>query len=315
VNDAEAALDHASRTSDEWLVGMSCAALTAALVEFGELDAAQDLLREHHDLVERLPPTPPAAGMALARSAVALAAGRPSDAYAGARYAGRIAEATQTRHPTILPWRTYASLALVALGRASEARAIAEEGLGIAEAADIPSAVGEARRVVAATRRGEAAITLLRSAVAVLDTAPVPLELARALADLGAALRRAGRRREAREPLSRALELAHRHGARPLAAAARSELLASGARPRREVRTGVDALTPSERRVAELAAAGLTNGEIAARLFITPKTTEHHLAAIYRKLGVRSRRELPAMFSQSHGPAGVAARGSPYPQR
>jgi DNA-binding CsgD family transcriptional regulator len=124
----------------------------------------------------------------------------------------------------------------------------------------------------------------------------------RALTDLGAALRRAGRRREAREPLTRALEIAHRHAAAPLAAAARTELLAAGARPRRAVRTGVDALTASERRVAELAAAGLSNAEIAARLFITRKTTEHHLAAIYRKLGIGSRRELPAALGGALSP-------------
>src|SRR5215207_7174749 len=84
----------------------------------------------------------------------------------------------------------------------------------------------------------------------------------------------------------------HRHGARPLEDAARIELRAAGARPRREMRTGVDALTPSERRVADLAAAGLANVQIAARLFITAKTTEHHLAATYRKLGISSRNDL-----------------------
>ena len=85
----------------------------------------------------------------------------------------------------------------------------------------------------------------------------------------------------------------------PLVAAARTELRASGARPRREVRTGIDALTPSERRVAQLAAAGLTNAQIAARLFITAKTTEHHLAATYRKLDISSRRDLGALLDRT----------------
>ena len=88
----------------------------------------------------------------------------------------------------------------------------------------------------------------------------------------------------------------------PLADHARTELLAAVARPRRVFRTGVDALTPSELRVAELAAAGLANAEIAARLFITVKTVEHHLAAIYRKLDIPSRRELPAALPESQPP-------------
>jgi DNA-binding CsgD family transcriptional regulator len=298
-DDGKSALEFASRTSDEWLVATSCSALIETLVEQGQLGAAEELLDEHRDLAERLPPGPPLANLTLARCALALASGRASDAYGDARDAARIAEALDARNPILSPWRARASLALIALGRAPEARPIAEEALRIAEAAELPAAIGEARRILAAAAGGEEAITLLGSAVAILESTPVPLELARALIDLGAALRRAGRRREAREPLSRGLELAHRHGAHPLIAAARTELRAAGARPRREVRTGLDALTPSERRVADLAAAGLTNAEIAARLFITVKTTEHHLAAIYRKLGIASRRELPAQLDSA----------------
>jgi DNA-binding CsgD family transcriptional regulator len=63
-------------------------------------------------------------------------------------------------------------------------------------------------------------------------------------------------------------------------------------RPRREALSGVDSLTPSERRVADLAAAGRTNRDVAQALFVTPKTVEVHLSNAYRKLGIRSRREL-----------------------
>ena len=63
-------------------------------------------------------------------------------------------------------------------------------------------------------------------------------------------------------------------------------------RPRREALSGVDSLTPSERRVADLAAAGRTNRDVAQELFVTPKTVEVHLSNAYRKLGIRSRREL-----------------------
>ena len=90
----------------------------------------------------------------------------------------------------------------------------------------------------------------------------------------------------------RAVELATICGASPLAARAESELLATGARPRRIALSGVESLTPSERRVAELAAEGPTNREIAQTLFVTPKTVEVHLSSVYRKLGISSRSQL-----------------------
>jgi DNA-binding NarL/FixJ family response regulator len=128
--------------------------------------------------------------------------------------------------------------------------------------------------------------------VAVLRSSPAQLERAHSLAELGAALRRAGRRTAAKEPLAEALDLAARCGARPLAARAREELKATGARPRREWRTGVEALTPSELRVARLAADGQTNREIAQALYVTMKTIEGHLARAYGKLQIAGRAEL-----------------------
>jgi DNA-binding CsgD family transcriptional regulator len=110
--------------------------------------------------------------------------------------------------------------------------------------------------------------------------------------ELGAALRRAGRRVEAREPLVEALDLAARCAARPLATRAREELNAMGARPRRDWRVGVEALTPSELRVARLAADGRTNREIAQALYVTLKTVEGHLAQVYGKLEIGGRDEL-----------------------
>jgi DNA-binding CsgD family transcriptional regulator len=75
----------------------------------------------------------------------------------------------------------------------------------------------------------------------------------------------------------------------PLGARAREELLATGARPRRAVRTGADALTPSELRVARMAADGMTNRAIAQALFVTTRTVETHLTHAYEKLGIASR--------------------------
>jgi DNA-binding CsgD family transcriptional regulator len=143
--------------------------------------------------------------------------------------------------------------------------------------------------------------------VALLEASPARLELARALLALGSSLRRSGSRREARPPLLRALELAERCGAAPVAERARTELYAAGGRPRAAALSGVDALTVSERRVAALAAEGRSNKEIAQTLFVTPKTVEVHLSRAYRKLGIASRGELGVTLVAPG--AGVATTG------
>jgi DNA-binding CsgD family transcriptional regulator len=81
-------------------------------------------------------------------------------------------------------------------------------------------------------------------------------------------------------------------GATRLTETARLELQALGLRPRRTAVTGPDSLTPTERRVADLAASGLTNRQIAEALFVTVKTVETHLARVYTKLGITSRADL-----------------------
>ena len=130
-----------------------------------------------------------------------------------------------------------------------------------------------------------------------LDGTAARLELAKSFAALGSALRLARKPSDAREPLRRALELAQVCGATALADHARSELYATGARPRKAALSGIDSLTTSERRVATLAAEGRSNRDIAQALFVTPKTIEVHLSNTYRKLGIRSRRELAAALA------------------
>jgi DNA-binding NarL/FixJ family response regulator len=145
-------------------------------------------------------------------------------------------------------------------------------------------------------------VALFEEAVDVLGESPAKLEHAKARTELGAALRRANRRVAAREHLRRAVELATICGAASLAARAERELLATGARPRRVALSGVESLTPSERRVAEMAAEGPTNREIAQALFVTQRTVEVHLTSIYRKLAIRSRSQLADALGE---PAGV----------
>jgi DNA-binding CsgD family transcriptional regulator len=145
---------------------------------------------------------------------------------------------------------------------------------------------------------GDRGVLLLREAIEALERGGAQLERARALADLGAMLRRRNRRTEARELLREALDAAHRVGARPLGEYAETELRATGARPRRVVLTGLDSLTASERRIAEFASQGLSNREIAQMLFITTRTVEGHLTSVFRKLRIDSRDELPVALSE-----------------
>ena len=199
--------------------------------------------------------------------------------------------------PSYLPWRSEAALAQLALGDHESAERLAEEELELARAFGAPRAVGVAKHAAGAVAGGERGALLLREAIEALERGGDRLERARALADLGAMLRRRNRRTEARELLRDALDAAHRVGARTLAEYAETELRATGARPRRVVLSGLDSLTASERRVAEFVSQGLSNRQIAQMLFITTRTVEGHLTSVYRKLRVDSRDELPAALA------------------
>ncbi|MHB1570654.1 MAG: helix-turn-helix transcriptional regulator, partial [Solirubrobacteraceae bacterium] len=136
-----------------------------------------------------------------------------------------------------------------------------------------------------------------REALEALSGSQARMERVRCVAELGAALRRAGLRAEARKILTEAREQAHQIGARRIERHVNEELKVAGARPRRLRFSGPDSLTASERRVAEMAADGMGNREIAQALFVTPRTVEQHLYNCYRKLGIRSRHELGAALA------------------
>jgi DNA-binding CsgD family transcriptional regulator/tetratricopeptide (TPR) repeat protein len=211
---------------------------------------------------------------------------------------GRRFEAVGSRNPAFIAWRSPAALALLQLGEREEAGRLTSEELELARTWGTPRALGAALRAAGLVEGGEQGLALLREAVEVLTDSPAKLEHAKARTELGAALRRANRRSEAREQLRHALELATICGATSLAARAESELLATGARPRRIALSGVASLTPSERRVAEMAAEGPTNREIAQALFVTQRTVEVHLTSIYRKLAISSRSQLAAALAE-----------------
>ncbi len=225
---------------------------------------------------------------------VLLAEGRLDEALAAADAFGEAIG--RLDNPAGHPWRTVKAEVLDRLGRLDDAAELADQELELARAWGAPGAIGRALRIGGTARRADG-IEALREAVEVLEGSQMRLELAKALYALGTAIRLTRKPTEAREPLQRALELAGACGATALADRTRSELRASGVRPRREALSGVDSLTPSERRVADLAAAGRTNREIAQELYVTPKTVEVHLSNTYRKLEISGRRELSSALA------------------
>jgi DNA-binding CsgD family transcriptional regulator len=297
--DERAALDLCEQHGLRFPLPWAQAFLAAALLEGGqaaEAEALVDSLALDEVPVEALH------GMALdVRGRVRLARGRHDEGVADLQCCGERHEAIGQHNPNATHWRS--SLA-VALGRDSpRALPLVEVELELARRSGCPRAVGVALRAEGLLRGGDEGVQLLRESVTVLDSSPASLEHARALSWLGAELRRQGRRAVAREPLRRALDIADRLGAERLAAEAQAELAAAGGRPRRRRLSGVESLTPTERRVAEMAAGGLRNKEIAQALFVSRKTVEMHLGNAYSKLDIHARDELAfALKSQGGSP-------------
>jgi DNA-binding CsgD family transcriptional regulator len=288
-SDATLALEIATSRNVVFTTIWCSAILAQALTERGSLDQADDTL-ERVPLGDLLGSSASLHAL-LARGRLRLAQGRRADAIADLQAAG---ESTIVNNPSYVPWRS--TLAEVLAGEESDRPlALADEELIRAQELGQPRGIGVALRVRGLLVEDDSGLPILEQAVQTLRRSPARLELARALCDLGAARRRAGQRTAAREPLREALELAGRCGAEPVTQRAHEELLATGAHPRRERLSGPDALTPSERRVAELAASGLTNREIAQALFVTTKTVGTHLGHIYQKLdlqGAQAREQL-----------------------
>jgi DNA-binding CsgD family transcriptional regulator len=199
-------------------------------------------------------------------------------------------------NPMDVPWRSLKAVALARLGLHDQARELAEQELELARAWGGPATVARTLRVLGSLE-GADGLTHLEEAVSLVEAAPARLEHARSLGALGAALCRAGRPAEAREPLREAIALATACEAAELTARAHADLLTAGGRPRRTAVRGVESLTPGELRVVRVVAEGRTNREVGEALFVTPKTVAMHLSNAYRKLGVTSRHELAAALA------------------
>jgi DNA-binding CsgD family transcriptional regulator/mono/diheme cytochrome c family protein len=301
--DARAAIELATAHGLHFIAPHAHSFLGEALIEQGDLEQAATLL-EHADLGP-MQGTHPEVRFLNTRGRARLARGDQQAALEDLRACQ--AQPFVTRNPNMVAWRTTLALALPEDSR-EEALSLAQAELDDARRIGQPRAIGVALRTQALLSDRDVEIELLQEAAKTLASCPSRLEQARGLTDLGAALRRAGRRTGARQPLREGLDLASACGATALATRAREELVAAGARPRRQRTSGQEALTASEQRVANMAASGMTNREIAQALFITMKTVAMHLTHTYEKLGIAGREQLHAALNpgaRELGNAGV----------
>ena len=282
--------------------------LAGCLVERGALEEAEEVLART-GLGEQVPESAHFIGFLEARGKLRLAQHKPDDALRDFLALRQIAGALDIVNPAYGAWRSSAAAALHALGRGEEATQLAAEELELARRWGVARQTGIALRFLGRIGGGVEGEQRLREAVDLLASSPARLEHAAALVDLGALLRRRNERSEARQLLREGVELAHRCGATPLVERANEELAATGARPRKILLSGLESLTASERRVAQLAAEALSNREIAQALFVTVKTVEVHLSSVYRKLEISSRRQLAAALVEPRAGEPVSAVG------
>jgi DNA-binding SARP family transcriptional activator/DNA-binding NarL/FixJ family response regulator len=265
--------------------------LVHVLADRGELDAAESELKRAG--MDGSVPDHWWFGTTLwSRGYLRLAQGRAEEAVEDLLDLGRRWDRDGLGRLTTWPWASLAAPVLARLRHQDEAQDLARRGLGDARAWGTPRVIGRALRGLALVADAADALDIMRESVQALEASPGRLEEAAALVDLGAMLRRRGMQSDATETLNRGFELAHRCGAAPVAALAAAELRAAGAKPPKLGRSALDTLTPVERQIAEMAAGGLGDREIAEALFATASSVETHTASALRKLGVGSRKEL-----------------------
>ncbi|MFE0025669.1 AAA family ATPase [Amycolatopsis sp. NPDC059021] len=294
--------------------GLAITGLVGACLETGELEAGQNCLDDAGFSGDIPVGSPPA--LLVQRAYLHTERGAFDAAFADLEQCARRWHTHGAYDPIEARWRSAYAMVCVRAGRGGPAAGFALAELERARQAGIAVHIGTALRVVAMCAGGVDREKLLTEAVATLERTPARLDLAYALFDLGVLLRKLNQFAAARRRLRSALAHAERTGATVLAEWTRSELTLARARPRRSAETGVGALTPSERRVAALAAQGLTNKRIAGILYVTCRTVEIHLSRAYKKLLISSRAELGAALGEpdrSHGAGTVAGRPADDP--
>lgn len=305
ILDFEAALEQRSQGWNAYLA-MVLGGLVECRIARGELDHALTFSAELEGLAHTADMTGAYATAALGD----LAEAHGDHERAAQLYAevGRLV-ADRMDNPAILAWRSGRALALIRLGQGREAAELARENTVRARAFGAPYALAQALRTQAAVDPTVDRVGLLREALGVLEqTRALRLE-AQIATDLAGMLVLLNGDQDTDEVV-RLLRKAEAHAAfqelRPLSDRVQRLLERIGEPVHRSSSDAINLLTVSERRVADLAASGMSNRQIAQQLFVTVKAVEWHLSNVYRKLGIRSRTRLPAVLAvpqQRHPPA------------
>uniref|UniRef100_A0AAU3H2N2 AAA family ATPase n=1 Tax=Streptomyces sp. NBC_01401 TaxID=2903854 RepID=A0AAU3H2N2_9ACTN len=243
-----------------------------------------------------------------ARGRLRLVQGDPGAAVTDLTECGRRQDLWQRTNPAASPWWYWAGHARLALGDRAEAGRLATRAVALAHAAGFPVALGTALELLASAGDEDERLQLFADAEAVLAHSGAALSLARARVARGRALLGAGHNGQARTVLRRGWEESQALGAHALHDEAHGLLLSAGARPWRAASRRSGELTRSEKQVAELAATGRTNLQIAEVLFVTRRTVEVHLTSVYRKLGLSGRKELRSALGRPQSAAGRETR-------
>jgi ATP/maltotriose-dependent transcriptional regulator MalT len=271
------------------------ATLVNCMIERGQLAEAAEMIKRFEDRPAPVEVEGVIAYVHLARGRLHLALRDIDAARSDLLVAENALQEMRDANPSAFPWRSLAGVIAHLCGDNTRARALLDEEVGLARRYDVPIALGTALRYRALTESNDQALVTFQEAIAALENTEAKLQLAHAHSGLGRGLRRAGQRVDARHHLTIGLDLAHRCGATRLEAETRKELTAAGARPRRPAVSGVDSLTPTELRVAQLAAQGQSNRDIAEMIFVSRNTVAWHLRNVYRKLQIDSREQLPRL--------------------
>jgi DNA-binding CsgD family transcriptional regulator len=285
--DAAAARDIAEQGGQETLIAYALAVRAMADAHRGR-EAARLSAKQALELGGRTQNTPAVHFATAALGLLDLSTGGAEEAAAVLAPLVEFARTEQIREPGLTRYATDRVEALVELGRVDEAAELLDWYEANAERLGRRSALAASWRcrglLAAAARRIDDALDAFGRALAEHDAVLLPFDRARTLLALGATLRRAKRKADARRALEEAIAAFDSLGAAAFAARARSELERIGGRP-----PSKGGLTPTERQIAELVAEGRSNKEVAAALFVSVKTVEANLSRTYAKLGIRSR--------------------------
>jgi DNA-binding CsgD family transcriptional regulator len=296
ILDFEAALEQRAQGWSAYLA-LVLAGLVECRIARGELDHALGFTDE----LEALAHTPGLNGAFATYALADLADAHGDHERAAQLYAevGRLV-ADRMDNPAVLAWRSGRALALIRIGQGREAAVLARENAQKAKAFGSTYAVAQALRTLAAVDPAVDRLGLLREALAVLEggrSLRLEAQIATDLAGMMVLLQDATDDSDVVRLLRKAEAHAQFQELRPLGERVQRLLERIGEPVRRSTSDAVNQLTVSERRVADLAASGMSNRQIAQQLFVTVKAVEWHLSNVYRKLGIRSRTRLPAVLA------------------